>query len=26
VPRRDSDVQRLRLKRIDNQWKFVAGL
>lgn len=26
VPRRDSDVQRLRLKRIDGQWKFVSGL
>jgi hypothetical protein len=26
VPRRDSDVQRLRLKKIDNQWKFVSGL
>jgi hypothetical protein len=26
VPRRDSDVQRLRLHRFDKQWKFVAGL
>ena len=26
VPRRDSDVQRLRLKKIDGQWKFVSGL
>jgi hypothetical protein len=26
VPRRDSDVQRLKLKRIDGQWKFVSGL
>ncbi len=26
VPRRDSDVQRLNLKRIDGQWKFVSGL
>lgn len=26
VPRRDSDVHRMRLKRIDQQWKFVAGL
>jgi hypothetical protein len=26
VPRRDSDVQRLRLKKIDNQWKFVSGI
>jgi hypothetical protein len=26
VPRRESDVQRLHLKRLDNQWKFVAGL
>lgn len=26
VPRRDSDVQRLRLKRLDGQWKFVSGL
>jgi hypothetical protein len=26
VPRRDSDVQRLRLKKLDNQWKFVGGL
>ena len=26
VPRRDSDVQRLKLKRIDNKWLFVSGL
>ena len=26
VPRRDSDVQRLKLRRIDGQWKFVSGL
>ncbi len=26
IPRRDSDVQRLRLKRMDGQWKFVSGL
>ena len=26
VPRRDSDVSRLRLKRIDGAWKFVSGL
>lgn len=26
VPRRDSDVHRLRLKRLDGQWRFVAGL
>jgi hypothetical protein len=26
VPRRDSDVERLRLKRIDKQWRFVSGL
>jgi len=26
VPRRDSDVQRLGLKKIDGQWKFVSGL
>jgi hypothetical protein len=26
VPRRDSDVQRLKLKRLDGQWKFVSGL
>jgi hypothetical protein len=26
VPRRDSDVQRLKLKRIDGQWRFVSGL
>lgn len=26
VPRRDSDVQRLRLKKIDGQWRFVSGL
>jgi hypothetical protein len=26
VPRRDSDVHRMRLRRIDQQWKFVAGL
>lgn len=26
VPRRDSDVQRLTLKRIDGQWKFTSGL
>ena len=26
VPRRDSDVQRLRLKKLDGQWKFVSGL
>jgi hypothetical protein len=26
VPHRDSDVQRLNLKKIDGQWKFVSGL
>jgi hypothetical protein len=26
VPRRDSDVHRLSLKRIDGAWKFTAGL
>ena len=26
VPRRDSDVQRLHLKKLDGQWKFVSGL
>jgi hypothetical protein len=26
VPRRDSDVQRLKLKRIDNKWLFTSGL
>jgi hypothetical protein len=26
VPRRDSDVHRLRLKKIEGKWKFVAGL
>jgi hypothetical protein len=26
VPRRDSDVQRLKLKRLDNKWLFVSGL
>jgi hypothetical protein len=26
VPRRDSDVSRLHLKRIDGVWKFVSGL
>ena len=26
VPRRDSDVTRLRLRRIDGAWKFVSGL
>jgi hypothetical protein len=26
VPRRDSDVHRMRLRRIDHQWKFVSGL
>ena len=26
VPRRDSDVQRLKLKKVDGQWKFVSGL
>jgi hypothetical protein len=26
VPRRDSDVQRIKLKRFDHQWLFVSGL
>ena len=26
VPRRDSDVSRLRLRRLDGAWKFVSGL
>jgi hypothetical protein len=26
VPRRDSDVTRLHLRRIDGAWKFVSGL
>jgi ketosteroid isomerase-like protein len=26
VPRRDSDVHRIRLKKIDGQWKIFAGL
>jgi hypothetical protein len=26
VPRRDSDVSRLHLRRIDGAWKFVSGL
>ena len=26
VPRRDSDVSRVRLKRVEGQWKFVSGL
>ena len=26
IPRRDSDVYRLRLKRIDGAWKIVGGL
>lgn len=26
VPRRDSDVQRLRLRKLDGGWKFVSGL
>jgi hypothetical protein len=26
VPRRDSDVQRLNLKRVEGQWRFVSGL
>jgi hypothetical protein len=26
VPRRDSDVQRLKLRRIDNRWLFTSGL
>jgi hypothetical protein len=26
VPRRDSDVQRLKLRRIDNRWLFLSGL
>jgi ketosteroid isomerase-like protein len=26
VPRRDSDVERLKLKRIDGKWLFVSGL
>jgi ketosteroid isomerase-like protein len=26
IPRRDSDVHRIRLKKIDGQWKIYAGL
>jgi hypothetical protein len=26
VARRDSDVSRVRLKRVEGQWKFVSGL
>jgi hypothetical protein len=26
VPRRDSDISRLHLRRIDGYWKFVSGL
>jgi hypothetical protein len=26
VPRRDSDVSRLHLRRVDGQWKFTSGL
>ncbi len=26
VPRRDTDVHRIRLKKIDGQWKIYAGL
>jgi ketosteroid isomerase-like protein len=26
VPRRDSDVHRIRLKKVDGVWKIVAGL
>lgn len=26
VPRRDSDMNRVRLRRIDGAWKFVSGL
>lgn len=26
VPRRDSDLDRLKLKKIDGQWKFTSGL
>jgi ketosteroid isomerase-like protein len=26
IPRRDSDVHRIRLKKIDGKWKIVAGL
>lgn len=26
IPRRDSDVHRIRLKKLDGKWKIVAGL
>jgi hypothetical protein len=26
IPRRDSDVERLKLRRIDHKWLFVSGL
>ena len=26
VPRRDSDVERLRLKKVDGKWLFISGL
>lgn len=26
VPRRDSDVERLKLKKLEGQWRFVSGL
>lgn len=26
IPRRDTDVQRIRMKKIGGQWKIVAGL
>ncbi len=26
VPRRDSDLERMKLRKIDGQWRFVSGL